>query len=188
MAKVKKPIYKRWWAWVLALFLIFAGLGADSESDNDVAVEPQTNSVAENPVQEMPDRSIPEADQAPDPKASPAPQEPESTEISDPESHPQVIVPIDITEPEPEVVVRAEPEPDPELEPEPSPVSQKAIFAVSGTNRTVSLDPDVLVWKSATGSKFHTHNDCGNMNPDKAKQITVAEAEKQGLTACEKCY
>lgn len=47
---------------------------------------------------------------------------------------------------------------------------------------------DVMVWISATGSKYHTVNDCGNMNPDKAYQMTEEEAEKQGYEPCKKCH
>ena len=44
------------------------------------------------------------------------------------------------------------------------------------------------VWVSATGSKYHKTNHCGNMNPDTAKQETEAEAKAQGLEPCKKCY
>lgn len=46
----------------------------------------------------------------------------------------------------------------------------------------------VMVWKSATGKKYHSRNDCGNMNPDKATQITEEEAISQGLGKCSKCW
>lgn len=45
-----------------------------------------------------------------------------------------------------------------------------------------------MVWKSATGKKYHIINDCGNMNPNKATQITKEEAERLGLGPCSKCY
>ena len=44
------------------------------------------------------------------------------------------------------------------------------------------------VWVSATGSKYHKIPDCGNMNPDKARQMTRSEAETLGLGPCKKCY
>ena len=44
------------------------------------------------------------------------------------------------------------------------------------------------VWVSATGSKYHKTNHCGNMNPNTARQETRAEAEAQGLQPCQKCY
>lgn len=47
---------------------------------------------------------------------------------------------------------------------------------------------DVMCWKSATGDKYHSKNNCGKMNPNKAKQITVEEAENLGLAPCKKCW
>lgn len=43
------------------------------------------------------------------------------------------------------------------------------------------------VWLSATGSKYHSIPDCGNMNPNKARQVTQSEAEAMGDGACKKC-
>lgn len=45
-----------------------------------------------------------------------------------------------------------------------------------------------LVWQSATGSKYHNKNKCGNMNPAKATQITIGQAKARNLTACKKCF
>lgn len=44
------------------------------------------------------------------------------------------------------------------------------------------------VWVSATGNKYHNKNNCGNMNPDKARQISREEAENRGMDPCKKCY
>lgn len=44
------------------------------------------------------------------------------------------------------------------------------------------------VWLSATGSKYHSIPDCGNMNPNNARQISRADAEAQGYEACKKCW
>lgn len=44
------------------------------------------------------------------------------------------------------------------------------------------------VWISATGSKYHNKPDCGNMNPDKAYQMTRDDAEAAGYGPCQKCY
>lgn len=43
-------------------------------------------------------------------------------------------------------------------------------------------------WLSATGSKYHSIPDCGNMNPDKAIPISREDAEAQGYEACKKCW
>ena len=45
-----------------------------------------------------------------------------------------------------------------------------------------------MVWLSATGSKYHSIPDCGNMNPDKARQVSRSTAESQGYDACSKCW
>lgn len=43
------------------------------------------------------------------------------------------------------------------------------------------------VWLSATGTKYHKIPNCGNMNPSKARQVTLAEA-KSRYTPCSKCF
>ena len=45
-----------------------------------------------------------------------------------------------------------------------------------------------MVWVSETGSKYHRINNCGRMNPDKAVQMSQADAEARGLEPCKKCY
>lgn len=45
-----------------------------------------------------------------------------------------------------------------------------------------------MVWISETGSKYHCRNNCSNMNPDKATQITREEAEGRGYSPCGRCY
>lgn len=47
---------------------------------------------------------------------------------------------------------------------------------------------DVMVWLPATGEKYHNKNNCGRMNPDKARQVTKTEAERLGYEPCGKCY
>ena len=45
-----------------------------------------------------------------------------------------------------------------------------------------------MVWLSETGSKYHSIPDCGNMNPNKARQVSRSSAEAQGYDACSKCW
>lgn len=45
-----------------------------------------------------------------------------------------------------------------------------------------------MVWLSATGSKYHSINNCGNMNPAKARQVTESDAIAQGFGKCKKCW
>lgn len=44
------------------------------------------------------------------------------------------------------------------------------------------------VWLSATGDKYHSINNCGRMNPDKASKVPLEEALRRGKTKCSKCY
>lgn len=57
------------------------------------------------------------------------------------------------------------------------------------SNDTPSNSGDsTLVWLTATGGKYHTINNCGNTNPDKAYQVTQKEAEAKGKEPCSKCH
>mgnify|MGYP002674380092 FL=1 len=53
---------------------------------------------------------------------------------------------------------------------------------------TGTQDDSELVWISATGSKYHSINNCGSMNPDRATQITRKQAEEMGYSACKLCW
>ncbi|MCR2023257.1 hypothetical protein NSB04_26675, partial [Blautia pseudococcoides] len=44
-----------------------------------------------------------------------------------------------------------------------------------------------MVWLSATGEKYHRIPNCGNMNPDKARQIPLSQAEGS-YEACKNCW
>ncbi len=45
-----------------------------------------------------------------------------------------------------------------------------------------------MVWLPATGSKYHSINNCGRMNPNKARQVSLEQAENAGYTKCSKCW
>lgn len=49
-------------------------------------------------------------------------------------------------------------------------------------------DSGEMVWLSETGSKYHSISDCGNMNPNRAREVLRSSAEEQGYSACSKCY
>lgn len=58
-----------------------------------------------------------------------------------------------------------------------------------GGNNVVSETPiGQMVWLSATGKKYHSISNCGNMNPAKARQVTLESAISTGYDACSKCY
>ena len=58
----------------------------------------------------------------------------------------------------------------------------------SAKESTSSGSGDSMVWLSATGSKYHSRNDCGRMNPSKARQVKRSEAIAEGYEACKKCW
>lgn len=59
----------------------------------------------------------------------------------------------------------------------------------SSSNSSVESTPvGGQVWISATGSKYHNKPNCGRMNPDKARQISLSEAKSRGLDPCSKCF
>lgn len=63
-------------------------------------------------------------------------------------------------------------------------------IASSSTSESVQQETPVgqMVWLSETGSKYHSINNCGRMNPEKARQVTLESAIAQGFEACSKCY
>lgn len=63
-----------------------------------------------------------------------------------------------------------------------------AVTKSSAKSTEQAAQSDCMVWLSATGSKYHSVNDCGNMNPLKATQVTESEAISKGKTKCSKCW
>lgn len=59
---------------------------------------------------------------------------------------------------------------------------------ISSNDQDTTGSSTLMVWKSATGNKYHSINNCGRMNPDKAVQITEEQAISQGLGKCSKCW
>ena len=53
---------------------------------------------------------------------------------------------------------------------------------------TSSTSNEEMVWITATGSKYHNKNDCGNTDPSKASEISRSEAESRGYEPCKKCF
>ena len=59
----------------------------------------------------------------------------------------------------------------------------------SSSNSSVESTPvGGQVWISATGSKYHNKPNCGRMDPDKARQISLSEAKSRGFEPCSKCF
>jgi len=76
----------------------------------------------------------------------------------------------------------------PEPLPEPEPLSEPETESTEEYIPPAENGFSDMVWISATGSKYHSINNCGNMNPNKAKQIPLQEAIDRGMDACSKCH
>ena len=63
--------------------------------------------------------------------------------------------------------------------------SRQADTSAQASNNSSST---AMCWLSATGSKYHSINNGGRMNPNNARQVTIAEAERQGYGRCKKCW
>lgn len=44
------------------------------------------------------------------------------------------------------------------------------------------------VWLSATGKKYHSINNCGKMDPNKAHQVSLEYAISEGYEKCDNCF
>lgn len=51
-----------------------------------------------------------------------------------------------------------------------------------------AMDVSDTVYIPATGKKYHSKPNCGNMNPAKASEVTLQQAVSRGYTRCSKCY
>lgn len=59
----------------------------------------------------------------------------------------------------------------------------------ANTTGNISTNPtEATVWLSATGSKYHRIPNCGRMNPNKARQVSLEQAVAQGYERCKNCY
>jgi len=71
-------------------------------------------------------------------------------------------------------------------------LNSNGAWTTSGTNTSYSSGAtdkqSQTAYLSATGDKYHSIPNCGNMNASKATKTTVAEAEKKGKERCSKCW
>lgn len=72
------------------------------------------------------------------------------------------------------------------------PIAVATIPEDSSTTRQQSPayteNTEQMVWLSATGDSYHSRNNCGRMNPAKARQVTISEAIALGKSRCSKCW
>lgn len=64
-------------------------------------------------------------------------------------------------------------------------------FKVNGKTRQLTVKvvkSDPMVWKTATGKKYHKTNHCGSTNTKTATRIHLSEAVELKLTKCANCW
>ncbi len=76
-----------------------------------------------------------------------------------------------------------------------APVQTPAPAEESATAETPSVPEEStstpigeMVWLSATGDKYHSINNCGRMNPNKARQVSLEYALNMNYQKCSKCW
>ncbi len=78
-------------------------------------------------------------------------------------------------------------EEQPEPEPAPAPQSTEEPIQIA-EEQVQEVSVSGTAYLSATGKKYHRIKNCGKMNPDKAIETTVSEAEASGHGRCSKCW
>lgn len=169
---------KKWIGIVVALFVVFGLFGGDEEA----ATEDTTQEIAI--VEEVAEAEIIE-DEIVEEETEAVEEETIVEEEAEVISNlmddtEEVVADIDKSTPEP----TPEPEP-PQPEPEPIVVVTEPAPAPAPEPQST---PAGMVWLSATGSKYHSINNCGKMNPSKARQVTESEALAQNMEKCDKCW
>ena len=67
-------------------------------------------------------------------------------------------------------------------------IAQEQADAQAAAQAAAQQPQEASVWLSATGTKYHSIPDCGNMNPDTARQVPLSEAQRLGYEPCKNCH
>lgn len=144
---------------------ISSDIANDLDTSNDIA-EPETQ---EDDIPK-PTKALP-----PQPTATPT-QEPTATATPTLQPTESPVLPIEAPQPIETTQVSSSTDEIPEQQVEKEPESRD------------SIPIGDMVWLSATGEKYHRINNCGRMNPDKARQVSLEYAVENGYEKCTKCY
>lgn len=174
-SKPKKPLFKKWWFWAIAVWIVFCmvtgGVDTPEEETPQQTVQEEVAEQQEEKVESVVTEEPEEADPAPITEEETEVPEPVTEEVSEPPVEepkvepPAVVAPVVIPAPE-EPVVETPPVVQPEPEPAPEPFEE-------------------MVWASRTGEKYHSDPTCSGMK--KPIQMTRTEAEKT-RKPCKNCY
>ena len=180
--KVKKPVYKKWWVWVLVIALLGSCVSKNEEPveqnnnfvDSSDTVISDNTTIEQNEPVEVPMIVEPEEDQT-----IVEPEEPEETEP-----------PIDETPVENQPVVEEIPEVIPTVEETPvyeEPVHEEPVYEETPVyEEPVYEEPiDVTVYTTNTGSKYH-RDGCRFLNESQIPK-TLSDAKTMGYEPCGVC-
>lgn len=67
-------------------------------------------------------------------------------------------------------------------------ISENSSGAYNPPENQASIPAGEEVWLSATGEKYHSKKDCGNMNPDKAQKVSLAYVINMKIERCKNCW
>ena len=70
----------------------------------------------------------------------------------------------------------------------PTPETKSQPTTNSAVSNPSSGGSGATVYLSATGSCYHSKNNCGRMNPNKATATTEQNSISQGYSRCSKCW
>ncbi len=88
----------------------------------------------------------------------------------------------------PTPIITSTPKPAPVITSTPRPVITATPTPTPVITDTPTPTPQSLVWLSATGEKYHKIQKCGNMDPTRAKQVSLTEAIRLGYAPCDNCF
>jgi len=75
-----------------------------------------------------------------------------------------------------------------EYEPEYEPTTEEPEYAPSPEPTEEHIVVPVMVWLSETGTRWHIRNNCGTMNPNAARQVTLEYARSlSNFAPCGRC-
>ena len=195
----RKPAKKRFASAgisMLALIISTAGFGFTMD---DASRAESVNMVSESPdvIKESPTLQptiVPTATPPIRPTATPAPTKaPTAKPTASPTPQPTATPTLQPTEPPvlpteaPSLPIEApQPTEAPQVSSSTDVIPEKQ--AEKEPESQASTPIDDMVWLSATGEKYHRINNCGRMNPDKARQVSLEYAIESEYEKCEKCY
>lgn len=178
-----------WWKWAVAVVAICCLIGACFGNDQSTTSEETSAAIETESITETP--SVIEESSVPADTETATETEIESTaeSVSEEEIESEVESVSSAAEPA-ETISPTPSQPEAVESPAAVPAETQAAVApaASAVPDPVQNETSTMVWIPSTGSKYHSINNCGNMNPEKATQISLDEAISQGIPPCSKCW